>query len=157
MGINVDAHICYGILIGDPYERLPWHDENDTYDRDIEEWWEKAGGFKPTFYPYDAQGNSAGFATTAQVETYWEERRDWQKANPCPVQEVRFGHAEQDMIILAIPSRVKGADWGTPTEITHRWCDTPTQDHYALLRFCEKHGIDTQGAEPKWWLSALMS
>ena len=155
MGISVHANICFGIKIGDPFERLPWRDE-EKYDYDIDLWWEKVGGFTPTDYPYGEDGEVKPGYSGERIEQYWTELREWSKSNPCPVVEVYFGHREQEMIILAARGSVQRTDWGEPTQLGTDLFDVGGPRTSALIQFCADHKIDPKGEEPKWWLSAEM-
>lgn len=100
MGSSASATIFYGVLFEPDYE-FPWDtkyneetDEEEGFDGDIEEWWRNVNGYvPPSQIPWEEYRNYSrdDFYEKFKVKEYFQHIRDWEKANPLPVDVVPFG------------------------------------------------------------------
>ncbi len=140
MGRTVKSMIIYGIKLDENAE-LPWSKDED---RDIEEWWLKQKGYKPTFYPYtkDGEYKEGVSKNDPRLDAYYEEKSAFIKANRCPFDTENYGSSEtQDDVILTleeVPS-IK-AYWGDPTVVEDfKIFDVPDKYTQQLIDFCKGH------------------
>lgn len=105
---------------------------------------------------YDERGEYINGVTpeSSKIREYFDHRREFDKAHPCPVCLVNAQHIDAPMWILAIPRTVLTAERGEPRSFDPYeelgW-DT---DYNMLIDFCKTYGIDTRDETPKWWLSS---
>ena len=106
MGINVNADICFGIHIGEPYERLPWHDADDKWDCDMEAWWKSVCGADFGPCPYSDENYALRDTDMEAWQEMYQKRRAVEEANRCPYIEVFYGHHDNAYVVLAVASSV---------------------------------------------------
>lgn len=158
MGVSTDGQLTFGYSFDEDFE-FPWQvcdeDDCDNCEHEIEEWWMKEKGFKPTLYPYSEEGGGRKEGVSdEEVDRYYKERREFNEANPCPVKLVIHCSYDYPLYILAVPELSYTADRGYPKEITNEMLSTGEEQKRTLKLFCKKYKIDCEG-EPKWWLSSL--
>jgi hypothetical protein len=153
MGQSTNGQICFGVVFEGDYE-FPWDDELHT--GDLEEWWLREAGFKPKHPIHDETGNWIGGVkpTDAQYNLYFSEKREFKKAHPLPVEEVNYCSGECPMYILAVPSSLKSASRGYPKEFDPAALKVTEEEKAALIKFCEKYGLEPESPEPTWLLSS---
>ena len=151
MGVSTNGQLCYGVLFEEGFE-FPW----DEYD-DIEDWWAKVKGFTPTVYPYNSEGDYAeGInAKSPEIDIYHNEKSEWEKANPIPVELVNYCSCDYPMYILTVPSanyyNSRGDAVGIdPTKLL----DEQGEAHDILIQFLKEFEIEYED-EPCWLLSSL--
>ena len=149
MGVSTDGQICYGIKFDEDFE-FPWANDNEA----IEGWWRKVNGYIPPFQLYDEDGDYVGKTkpATEKIVTYYQAQGQWDAAHPLPIELVNVCSMSSPIYILADASTVVTARRGYPEEINPA---TMFGDRDLLLNFCKKYDIDTDGAEPKWYLSSF--
>lgn len=109
MGVSTDGQICYGILFEEGVE-FPWDDER--FDGDMDDWWLfEVLKFRHSFEIYDPDGNYIDGTRPSQerISEYYNESREFLKANPCPVTKVTHCSCDYPMCILAVPHTFKYA------------------------------------------------
>ena len=148
MGVSTNANLCYGISFEEDYE-FPWSD----YDEGIEGWWLETQGYKPPFELFNAAGNYIDGIKPSQekISEYFAAQREFQKANPLPIEEIMHCSGDYPMYILATVSSPKTARRGYPETIDN--LDVVEAEKDVLLRFCEQWELEGEG--PAWWLSSL--
>lgn len=149
MGTTTNGQICFGILFEEGYE-FPWDEDG----LDIDDWWREVKEWRPSKAVYTEGGNRLPGVTDADIDAYYRERREWDKANPCPVALVNYCSGDCPMYILAIPSTMKSARRGYP-EVISRDLDFEFKpgDRQAFLGFMQAYEIDCPSV-PAWYLSS---
>lgn len=120
MGISTNAYIGYGIAFEEDIE-FPWETG------DIGSWWREWCGFKPSVDIYTPEGNYVEGITGAERDRYWEERTEWDKNNPVPVEECNYCSGDYPMYALIVPGSRLTANRGYPMKIS-RNLDLPEKD-----------------------------
>jgi hypothetical protein len=155
MGISADGRLCFGVRVseesGDDVPEVPWSNHDD-----IEDWWREIKGFKHSFEPYDDRGNRKKGVGEAEINRYYSEKRDWDKANPLPVEEIEAGTYEYHSKILAVPGTKKEADLGEIVEINPAELVVPQEKIQVLLDFCQEYAVPFEG-DPGWLLCSHYS
>ena len=144
MGVSTDGQICLGIVFDEDYE-FPWEDE------DIKVWWEEVRGYEKPFEIYDDSGRKLG-VTQDQVNEYHQHSRDWQEANPLPVELVNYCSGDYPMYILAVPSSVINASRGFPVEISPDL--TIKQEELEPFISFTREYLPELSLEVRWYLSS---
>lgn len=151
MGTNTDGQICYGILLDEDCDPLPW--DAEEYDSDIDGWWLDEMHFENSMEIYDTCGRMEG-VTREDISKYFEERRSFLEEHPLPIEVVNVCSLDCPMWVLAIPGSTITASRGYPVEIAtshfnleHREWDK------SLLAFCKTFKIEFED-KPKWYLSS---
>lgn len=145
MSVSTDGKISYGVAFEEGFE-FPWGD------RDIDDWWYEASGFKATFEPWDAEGERAPGYTDERVSAYFKEKREWLQAHPLPVTTVNYCHSDYPMYILAAAGSARTASRGSVEHVL----PLPAVDfamETAFLQFCADYQI-VLPMTPTWLLSA---
>lgn len=160
MSTSTDGQICYGIVFPEGFE-FPW----ETYDE--EGWWRKVKGYKPPFELYTEDGEYINGVKPeqAQIDAYYEHQRNWEKANPFPVEVVNYCSGDCPMYILAAKGSLLSNSRGYPLEFDPN--NMKMGDWQALIEFCETYllkKIDEYNGEewndekilikPKWYLTS---
>ena len=165
------AKIVFGVLLG-PLEDLevPWNPDDKEDDREIEDWWRIEQGYVATSTPFDSYGNrKSGLSDEdykKQVDDWYDERKAFDAAHPCPYKEYNAGSGNYPVIMLS-PVSIKGlqAYCGTPLALGDedfarlRGGETAEEDtaHIRALeeltQFCEKYDIQPEG-KASWYLCA---
>jgi hypothetical protein len=162
MGVSTDGQLCYGIPFPERF-RFPWNDDNDEYSQDQDEWWRKINGYKPPFEIYNKDGEYLNGNKPPEdvIDKYYEHRREWEKANPFPVEIVNYCSGECPMYMVAVKESLKKNSRGYPEVIDTSKLEVTEDQHYILLDFIKKYlkdAIDENDEEiplePKWYLSS---
>jgi len=134
MTVSIYGQLCFGIVFPEDYE-FPW-DEIDH----IEEWW---------------------FITNKELPpSSYDEREEFLKKNPLPVELVNYCSGDSPMWILAVPSFVMTSSKGYPEEINIE-DDFKVSDEEVnkLIDFCKKYCKNEDNEDvnlkPKWCLSSF--
>lgn len=151
MGVSTDGQICYGVKFEEGYE-FPWDIDHDG---DIEEWWLAVKGFKPSVEVYDSDGEYINGIEPEEsvINNYYQEKRDFVKANPRPVEEVNYCSGNCPMYILAIPSSCKSNSRGYPESFKPEELAVTDEEKSGLAAFIEEYELEPE-SEPGWWLSS---
>jgi len=137
-----NGQICFGILV----EFFPW--DKDPWCGEWEEWWRDVNEYvNPIFDPFTDDGNYKPGASSGDFDTFFDYQSDWDKANPFPVDLVRY----HDEWILAIPSSTL-IESGYPEKFDPASLVVSYEEWQSLMVFCKKWGIAT--STPEWWLSS---
>lgn len=108
MGRDATCHIAYGLIVD--RDELPWRSEED--DHDIDEWWRKKHGYKPPFDLYDEKGEYIVNPTPQScIDEWYEHRKAWDDANPCPFGAVEGNEGEEEVIITSTLINDLYFDW----------------------------------------------
>lgn len=154
MGVSTDGILAFGIQF-DPEEediKLPWmvtsedEDDDEQDEIDLEEWWRRVNGYKPSKEIWTEEGKLPG-VTEADLEAYYQEQSDWDSSHPMPFSLQTHCSGEYSQYILAVPGTVTTANRGAAQEITS--LEVPTKALAKFKEFCAKYGVE---GEPKWWL-----
>lgn len=152
MGVSTDGILVFGVDFGEEHE-FPWRDEEDS---DINKWWRTVNGFVHKVAEPDWEATRYPKKETpevrAQIDAYFDEQREWDKANPLPIEEVRHCSGEYPMFILAVKNTYLRACRGYPIEFADGLPSTP--DATPLVEFCEKYGIKLPYS-PRWILTSM--
>ena len=151
MGQSTDGQICFGVVFDEDAD-LPW--ESEKYDG-IEDWWTEIGGFKPGFNPYDDQGEyKPGVSDTdPRIDKYYDDRTEWRKRNPLPVELVNSCSADYPIWIIAVQGTVQEANRGNPIEFDPAALTVDPKKLQAFTDFVGKFEIEF-GSGPAWYLSS---
>jgi len=152
MGTSTDGQICYGVHVGDT---LPWDDGEDEDPYDVEGWWRKFWGFKPSFELFTPEGDwiDGVAAPQEQRDAYNEETRDWDKAHPLPFELVNACSGDCPEWIIALPGTLKSASRGYPEKISEGTISLVHKDA-ALERYRVFLAEFEVEGEPSWYLSS---
>lgn len=157
MTVSTDAQISYGVLIEPPEYGMPSPWNFERYAGDIDEWWiYEACGYKDPTELLDEDGDWIPGVDQSLWDQYYDARRDFLKARPCPVEPVNYCSGNYPLYILAIPGSVFTVSRGFPKRITESTLNTfrPKPEHNrALAQFCEDHDFTIKDG-PCWWLSS---
>ena len=108
---------------------------------------ERPGIFQERTHEKIAEGQAAW----EKISEYFAAQREFQKANPLPIEEIMHCSGDYPMYILATVSSPKTARRGYPETIDN--LDVVEAEKDVLLRFCEQWELEGEG--PAWWLSSL--
>lgn len=149
MGVSTNGEINYGIVF-EAYFAFPWEDHDG-----IEEWWQEVRGYKRPFELFTPEGNyiDGKEPPREKVDEYFDHEREWNKANPLPVEEINYCSAECPMYMLAVPGAGLTANRGYPCEFNPASLVVTDEQRDALLDFCKEHGIE-HDKPPKWYLTS---
>ena len=152
MGTSTDAILCYGISV-DEGDELPWSDR-DKYDDGIYDWWIEESRWKPSIQPYDEDGEPLPNVSKEAIDRYHQERYNFSKTHPLPIELVEHCSYEYPMSIIAVPGTVTRASRGFPEAIDEDAikCPAPLSDIAAMREFCKKYSI---AGEEGWWLASM--
>ena len=152
MGRSTDGQICFGFDFGEGHE-FPW--DSEEYEGDIVEWWRAVNGFKDKYKPFDESGEWAeGWSTDdPRMREHYGARREWDKENPIPIEQVNTCSGDYPMWILAIPGTATVARRGGPKRFDPSALKVDTGKYDAMIGFFNDHGIEPAG-EPDWFLSS---
>lgn len=152
MGVSTNGQICFGVGFDDGFE-FPW----EEYDDGIHDWWREVQGFAPPVQIYDKYGEYLnGVEPSKEDESaYYDAKHKWEEENPLPVELVNARSMSYPLWILAVAGTVVTARRGYPEEIFPATMLVTDSRKEFLLDFCKKYGIDTNGAEPAWYLSSF--
>lgn len=158
MGISVRATLAFGFSFEENFE-FPWGDGSDGDDVEsaMLEWWRKVNGFvNPVWNPYTEKGDHKPGVSREdpRIGAYFDYQHGWDAAHPIPVALVESGSEECAQYILAVPKSEIWTSWDGPLKV-ERLPEIDLQA-LALMEFCKKYGIKTDG-EPAWWLCAYFS
>lgn len=147
MGTSTNGQLCYGRVFEEGYE-FPWSEE------DIETWWEKELGFKPSITIYNEDGGYINGVKPpqSQLDLYYKETRQFKLANPLPVELVNYCSGDCPEYILAIPSTIKTANRGYPVPLSPNLFLEPNEAK-AFYKFCDKYNLKSS-QEDGWYLSS---
>ncbi len=154
MGVSTDGQICYGICFEEDTV-FPW--DAEEFDGDIEDWWvDGANGYKPPFEVYDEKGNYLNGVKPSEetLSAYYAPRWKFKKEHPLPIEMVNGCSRDYPVWILAAKGLTLSANRGYPKSFEPSALVATGKQTVDLIEFCKIHDIDTNGAEPKWWLSS---
>lgn len=148
MSVSTDGQICFGNVYEEDFE-FPWENH------DIESWWRKECGFKPSVELYDESGEYVNGVKPSQdvIDAYYKEHRDFDLAHVLPVELVNYCSGEFPMWIIAVPSSCRSNNRGyaerfEPGDLT------VTKDEIATLRdFCIKYDL-IPSEDAGWYLTS---
>jgi hypothetical protein len=149
MTVSTNGEICYGIVFEDGFA-FPWDDG-------IEDWWlETIHNFRPSVQLFDASGNYIKGVEPSKeaIDAYFQEKRDFEKAHPLPVELINYCSGDYPMWIVALPDVGLRAKRGYPTSFNPAELVVTDEQRKTLLDFCKAHKIDIGDEQPKWWLSS---
>ena len=151
MGVSTDGYIFYGILF-DEGQEYPWDEEEDG---DIQTWWLKECGFKPTKEFFDKNGNyiNGKEPSREEMSSYFKEKRDFLDSKPCPVEELNYCSDGCPMYALVLPNKTISGLRGDPTVFNPLDLKVTEEEKKGLIDFCEKYGLEC--GEPKWYVGSF--
>lgn len=163
MGIATDAQICFGFLLKeDQAERdddiecnwdcselnYPW--DCEKYGYDFEDYWRKQNGFNLPEPGTDEDYNEK------EWEMFLQERKEFDKKNPCFFELINACCESEPIYILAIPELTQIVRRGYPETINFKMLKSDTTKEATLLiEFCKKHSLLTETPAPQWYLSSF--
>lgn len=156
MGVSTDGIIAYGILLDEDVE-LPWIEEGEQYG-DEEDWWiDTVHGWKPTVEIY--ADTRSGYVndtkpTKELMDAYYDEKFAFKKAHPLPAEVVNVCSDKYPMWMIVAPGTLHRAWRGSPETFDPSELTTTRQRKQELMDFCATYGIETNGAEPQWYLAS---
>jgi hypothetical protein len=151
MGTSTNGQLSFGVAFDEDFE-FPWSDEK--YEGDIEEWWRDVRGFvNPIECPFDDRGDyKPGINTDSPViSEYFAKQREWETANPIPVELVNYCSGDYPMWIIAAKHMENCR--GTPQKVTMEFIRDTDEAFQRLSEFLDKYGIESEN-EPDWWLTS---
>ena len=150
MGQSTDGQLCYGLCLDDDVE-LPWVDEDGN--DELEQWWLNVNQFRPAHEIYDENGDylNGQEATDQQIETYWDERKQWLDAHPLPFELVNYCSGEWPMYILAVPGTLVTASRGCPEIVSAE--TIVAHDISPIVELCAKYSAHE--SRIGWFLSSF--
>jgi hypothetical protein len=157
MGRSVTARLVFGVDLDRENYIYPWQDE-ETGEGELDEWWLKESGFKPTFYPFTEEGQYKEGVSQDDplVDAYYEERRTWIESHPCPVEQAFFGWCDESGQMLIVPDAGLWTDSWSPLEVKE-WPSPPDVIQLRqFLDFVNKYvkPVNPDVGPPAWLLTA---
>ena len=142
MSTSTNGQICYGIAFEQDAE-FPWDERGD-----IEDWWVyDVLGFKHSFELFDDNGNYINGVKPSEERPgeYFDERQEFWKNKPLPVEIVNYCSCDRPVYILAVPGTMFNNYRGDAVQFEPKLLRVDTEKKEAFLDFCRKHGIETDG------------
>ena len=151
MGVSTDGQLSFGVCFGGHFE-FPW--STDKYDGDIDKWWQDVRGFvNPIESPFNEHGNyKPGINRDSPViSEYFAKKREWENANPIPVEVVNYCSDECPMYMLS----TKGISnkRGYPEKVDIDFLRDTEEARQVLREFMDQYGIESDD-DACWWLSS---
>lgn len=114
MGQSTDAILCFGVPLPEDLE-LPWQDDDEEDDADIEDWWRKLTGWVPPCEPFVDGEYAPGFSQNdPRIREYFDSRRRWLDQHPLPIELIGHCSSECRMYVVALPGTLRCASRGYP-------------------------------------------
>jgi hypothetical protein len=151
MGMDVSAVICYGMEFEEGYE-FPWSDIDD-----IDTWWREELGFKHKKNIWkDGESGYIDGVTEEEKDFYYQEIRDFDQANPCPVTAVYCGSMDGCYsTVVAVPEPMIRGSWNGATKFDPNEFNIPSDVLYKYYEFMNKYFEDIfEGG--KWLLTCSL-
>ena len=150
MGMDASATICYGIHLTEDNE-YPWDDAK--FNGDIDSWWEKVKGFKPSIEIFDETGGWLGGKKPKDsiVSRYYLEHRNWYDQNKIPYDLVVYAGYEGSIKVLALREPRFRCDWDEPKVIDFEMFNYKNDDKEKLIAFCKEYNIKFE-SESNWYV-----
>jgi hypothetical protein len=151
MGTSTDGQLSFGVAFEVEFE-FPWSD--DKYEGNIDVWWRDVRGFvNPVESPFDDSGNYKPGVNRGSpvISKYFAKQREWEKANPLPVELVNYCSDDYPMWIIA--TKHIHAHRGTPKAVDVDFLRDTDEAYQTLCEFLEEFSIESDG-EIRWWLSS---
>lgn len=143
MGTSTNGQLSFGVVFPEDFE-FPW--DGEPHDGDIESWWRDVRGFvNPVEYPYDESGEyKPGIDEDSPVvEQYFENIREWLKANPIPVELVNYCSGDYPMYLLATKHMQNYRGDAEPVDLD--WLRDTEAAEKKLREFLDEFGIESDG------------
>lgn len=164
MGVSTNGQLCYGIPFPEGFE-FPWGKNSE------EEWWREVNGYKPPFMLYGEDGDylNGNKPPEALIDQYYKHQRDWEEANPLPIELVNYCSGDYPMYMIAVKGSMTNNSRGFAQAINPAELVVTDEQKQVLLDFIEKHmkeKIDEHNEdeyndkvtlEPQWYLSSYWS
>lgn len=154
MGVSTNGVISFGFVFEDGFE-FPW-DAAQFEDDGIDGWWRHVHGYaNPVANPYTPEGNRKPDIDRddPRISAYHKHTIDWDDAHPLPVVLENYCSNECPMWMLTVPGVGEMARRGYPEKIGPELLTVTPEQVAALVDFCRKYGIETDG-EPCWYLTS---
>lgn len=146
MGCNSKGKIAYGFDLMDEYAEM-CSDFLEEFDNDFDDFViHHYSDLKPPNNNYHPS-NEEYAANKKEWSEYTEAKYSWAKANPFPLELVRYCHYDGRRLFLAAKGSEQVAYGYTPERID---LPLPEFDNQIFKDFCEKHNVPYQ--EPAWYL-----
>lgn len=153
MSQSTNGELWYGVVFEDGYE-FPW--DAKPFDGDIDDWWLKECGFSPSREINNSDGSDyAGGVKPedALIKSYYEEKRAFKEAHPCPVEVVNYCSGEYPMYALSVDGTGRTASRGYPELITG--LGISDSEINPLRNFLLKYDLKPDPDKPEgWYLSS---
>lgn len=153
MGVRTDGQLSYGVVFDEGFE-FPW--DADEFEGSIEAWWKYVKGFvNPVEYPCcdDGENYKPGIHQGSPIiKEYYAAEREWQKANPIPVEVVNYCSYPRPMYIIATKHTYNRR--GDSNEIDLEWMLDIEEYRERLINFLNEFGIEFD-EKPRWYLSSF--
>ena len=149
MGVSTNGIVAFGVALEEGVT-LPWESDPD-FDDDIETWWFSVNKYEGRLSPFTDLGEYApGFSRgDPRIDQYFEDRRNWLKGNPLPIQLQNYCSDSCPMWAACVPDTIVTAFRGYLEALDFEAMGTP--DATKLVEFLEKHEIEYEG-QPGWLL-----
>lgn len=151
MGVSTDGQLSYGVMFPERFD-FPW----EQYEE--EKWWRKVNGYTSPFEIYNEKGEYLDGKKPPEslIDQYYDHQREWDKANPFPVEIVNYCSGDYPMYILAVKESCKSNGRGYPEVINPAELVVTEEQKKVLLDFIEKY-IEADAdvvLDPQWYLSS---
>lgn len=139
MGYSAIAYIGYGIEYGES-AKLPW----GKY-WNLDDWWLKESGYKPTNNPFDEDGewrkDLANDERELLAHAMHDEEQAWKAAHLCPIELFICGSADAYSTVVCVPGSVTKQCWENSQPIDIRNLTVHPDLLVAFNEFCEKYEL----------------
>lgn len=151
MGTSTNGQLSFGVCFKEGFE-FPW--DAEPYEGDYKTWWRDVRGFKnPVDSPYTETGEYKPGVTkdSPVIDEYFKAQREWDKANPFPVEVVNYCSGEYPMWMLATKHISNRRGYPEAVDLA-ALIDTKAALS-TLMDFMAEFKIECEES-PKWWLSS---
>jgi hypothetical protein len=160
MGVHYSAELGLGYPVNDEEWLRGLEEEEVSVLEDEEDWW-IAQHEVPYIMVYDEDGGHLPGITETDVKVYWEDRKQWLKENPLPVEFMQVGWYEDPMIVVCVKGTTSTCWTDNLKKLDVRDMDMEGDNAYEDLmlveKFCRKYKIPVDFDAPGWYLGVRIS
>lgn len=162
MSVSTNGQLSYGVVFDEDIE-FPW--DSEEFEGSTDAWWRNVNDYvNPHYYPFTKKGTFKDDAPVIinqlgqkrldhndpRIVDYYNHWREWEIANPIPVELVNYCGDDYPMYLLVV--KHVSCSRGYPLEVDPAFLEVTEEEKYKLREFLDRFGIEAD--EPKWWLTS---